>query len=65
MPERTAPHFFTWPVSAFFSHDEYIDFFAEPDGSLADGITSQDRLRVRGAIRGYAPTLSPDCGRCP
>jgi hypothetical protein len=23
-------------VNAFFSHDEYIDFFAKPDGSLAE-----------------------------
>jgi hypothetical protein len=38
-------------VNAFFSHDEYIDFFAKPSGNLADirqelGIGKPDRIRV-------------------
>jgi len=41
-------------VNAFFSHDEHIDFFAKPDGNLAEireefGTSKNpDRLRVRG-----------------
>ena len=40
-------------VNAFFSHDEYIDFFAKLDGNLACvreefGINRTDRLRVPG-----------------
>ena len=40
-------------VNAFFSHDEYIDFFAKLDSSLEDvrkefGKTKPDRLRVQG-----------------
>ena len=31
-------------ANAFFSHDEYIDFFAENDGNLAD---VRNVLRVR------------------
>jgi hypothetical protein len=39
-------------VNAFFSHDEYIDFFATPDGNLAEireefGEVRSDGLRVR------------------
>jgi hypothetical protein len=40
-------------VNAFFSHDEYIDFFAKCDGNLAEvrsefGDTKSDRLRAKG-----------------
>lgn len=40
-------------VNVFFSHDEYIDFFAKSDGKLAEireelGTGNPDRLRVRG-----------------
>ena len=40
-------------VNAFFSHDEYIEFFARPDGNLAEirqefGDSGSDRLRVSG-----------------
>ena len=40
-------------VNAFFSHDEYMDFFAKPDGNLAEvrkefGDTRSDRLHVKG-----------------
>jgi hypothetical protein len=43
-------------VNAFFSHDEYIDFFAKPSGNLADirqelGIGKPDRIRVPASSR--------------
>jgi hypothetical protein len=38
-------------VNAFFSHDEYIDFFAKLDSNLLDireelGFSRSDRIRV-------------------
>jgi hypothetical protein len=43
-------------VNAFFSHDEYIDFFAKPDGNLGEvreefGRSKSDRSRVEGGIQ--------------
>jgi hypothetical protein len=43
-------------VNAFFSHDEYIDFFAKPSGNLQGvreelGTNRQDRFRVEPTIR--------------
>ena len=36
-------------VNAFFSHDEYIDFFAEHDQNIADvrkALAQVDRMRL-------------------
>jgi hypothetical protein len=43
-------------VNAFFSHDEYIDFFAKPSGNLQEvreelGINRSNRFRVPPAAR--------------